>query len=199
MRPRAPVLSRVLRSFSGGPLRVLARGKNAETGMVVAGDWALVTSEYGEPGPVKIVRLSTGKTVLRLPRRCWLRFIDGSALDSSGEFALMNNSDGPGQSSCQRQRGNIVRVGQIGNSRMQIMASQVGEATSTTSIAIALGYVAYGRKTGTAPSDAEIMIAGPGGAPTPVPGLTSGPLAFDGRIVATARDDIVQLAAIHRR
>lgn len=197
--PRPPVLSRVLRSFSGAPVRVLARGNSAERRMVVAGDWALITSEYGEPGPVKIVRLSTGKTMLWLRRQCWLRFTDGRALNSSGEFALMNDSEGPGQGSCQRQRGNIVRVGRIGNSRMRVLATQVGEVTSSTSIAIAGGYVAYGRKTGPAPSDAEVMIAGPDAAPAPIPGLTFGPLAFDGRVVATAHDDIVQLAAIHRR
>jgi hypothetical protein len=195
---RPPALRRVLRSFSGGLVRVLARGSNVEMPLVVAGDWALIPSEYGKPGPVQIVRLSTGKVVLRLRRQCWLRFTDGIALDPAGEFALMNDSDGPRQGSCQRQRGNIVRAGQIGHSSMRILATHVAEATSTTSIAIADGYVAYGRQTGRSRTDTQVMIAAPGSTPTPIPAMKFGTLAFDGRVVTSGHDNTVQLAALRK-
>lgn len=194
----APGVSRLaLRSFSGRLVRVLAQGRNLEMPLV-AGDWALSPSEYGRPGPIKITRLSTGKTALRLQQRCWLRFTDGIALDRSGQFALMNNSRGPRQSSCQQQRGNVVRVGQIGDSQMRLLATHAGEATSTTSIAIADGYVAYGRQTGRSRADTEVMVAAPASTPTPIPGMKFGPLAFDGQVVASAHENVVQLAALRK-
>lgn len=91
-----------------------------------------------------------------------------------------------------------MRVGQIGNSRVRILATHVGEASSTTSIAIAGGLVTYGRQTGRSHTDTQVMVAAPGTTPTPIPGMKFGPMAFDGRVVATAHDDTVQLAALRR-
>lgn len=103
----------VLRSFSGRLVRALARGLRVETKFVAAGDWAafIRSSESTEPDQLQIVRVSTGKTVLRLRDRC-LRTIDAVALERSGRFALMSNP--PPSGACQQQDGSTVRVGQIG-------------------------------------------------------------------------------------
>lgn len=189
-----PTLRLVLRSFSGSLLRALARGQSVEMPTVVAGRWAAFLERPAVglwPDRLRIVGLSTGKTVLQLWRRCWLGSTEGIALDSSGEFALMNDSDGSWQSSCQRPQGNIVRVGQIGSSRMRILATHVAEASSL--IAISDGLVTY------ASQNTQVMIAAPGAAPATIPGMKFGPLAFDGAVVATAHEDTVQLAALRRR
>lgn len=195
---QGPVSRLSLRSFSGSLTRVLARGDKAKMPLV-AGGLALILSKYGQPGPVKIIRLRTGKTLVRLPRRCWLRFTDGAALDSSGEFALMNDSYGPRQRSCQPPRGNVLRVGHAGDSHMRLLATHVDEATQTTSMAIAGGYVAYARQAGRSPSHTQVVVAAPGSTPTPIGGMKPGPLAFDGHVVATAHHNTVQLAAIRER
>lgn len=63
------------------------------------------------------------------------------------------------------------------------------------------GYVAYGRQTDLARTDTQVMIAAPGIAPTPIPGMKpdpAAPLAFDGHVVATAHEDTVQMVALRR-
>jgi hypothetical protein len=183
----------VLRSFSGRLVRVLAGELPVETEFATAGDWAAFVrrSETTGPDQLRIVDLGTGETVLRLRQRC-LRGIDGVALERSGRFALMN--DAPPTSGCPRLPGNIVRIGQLGNSGMRIVTT--GAIEGTASIAMARGYVAYDRQTGRSLSDTTVMVAAPGSAPTPIPGMKLGPLAFDGRVVTTAYDDVVQLAVV---
>jgi hypothetical protein len=189
----------VLRSYSGRLVRVLARGLPVTTPFVTAGDWAALirSSALGsKPDQLQIVRISTGQTVLRLRRRCLLR-IDAVALDGSGRFAVITYT--PRSSSCQQQNG-FLRVGQIGHSRLRILAKKGPEALPTTSIAIASGIVAYGRPTGRSLTGTQVVITAPGAAPTPIPGMKFGsPLAFDGRMVATAHNHTVQVAAIPRR
>lgn len=198
--PCADAVSRlVLRSFSGQLVRVLARGLPVTAPFVAAGDWTALIRESdlgSKPDQLQIVRVSTGQTVLRLRPPCLAR-IGAVALDSSGRFALITDNHRSG--SCHRADG-FLRVGQIGNSRVRTLVTDVNEALPTTSIAIAGGRVAYGqRATGRSPTGTQVVIAAPGAAPTPIPDMTFGPLAFDGRTVATAHDDTVQLAAVSDR
>lgn len=55
-----------------------------------------------------------------------------------------------------------------------------------------------GRQTGRSLTDTQVVVAAPGTTPTPIPGMKFGALAFDGRMVATANDNTVQLAVIRR-
>jgi hypothetical protein len=189
----------VLRSYSGRLVRVLARGLPITTPFVAAGDWAALiksSSVGSKPDQLQIVRISTGQTALRLRRRCLLR-IDAVALDRSGRFAVITY--GRRSSFCQREQG-FLRVGQIGHGPLRILARGTPEALPTTSIAIAGGIVAYARPTGRSLTGTQVVIAAPGAAPTLIPGIKFGsPLAFDGRMVATAHNHMVQLAAIPRR
>jgi hypothetical protein len=189
----------VLRSFSGQLVRVLARDLPVTTPFVAAGDWTALIRESdlgSKPDQLQIVRVSTGQTVLRLRPRCLAR-IGAVALDRSGRFALI--TDNHRSSTCQRQQG-FLRVGQIGHGPLRILARATPEALPTTSIAIAGGIAAYARPTGRSLTGTQVVIAAPGAPPTLIPGIKFGsPLAFDGRMVATAHNHMVQLAAIPRR
>jgi len=189
----------VLRSFSGRLLRVLASKLPVETkDFAAAGDWAAYvrSSETSEPSQLNIVRLRTGQNMLRLRRRC-LRSIEAMSLDRSGRFALAT-SGGRNSSACPQQRGSTVMVGQVGHNHLRTLATHVLVGLPTTSIAMSDGDVAYGRSAGHSHAGKQVVIATPGAAPATIPGMKYGPLAFDGHVVATARDDTVQLAALHR-
>jgi hypothetical protein len=187
----------VLRSFSGRLVRVVARGLRVETKFVAAGDLAafIRSSESTEPDQLQIVRISTGKTVLRLRERC-LRTINAVALERSGRFALMSNP--PPSGACQQQDGSTVRVGQIDQSGVQILATNsLFEELPIGSMAIAGGVVAYARPIGA--TDKQVVIASTEAAPLPVAGMKlDGALAFDGRMLATAYRDTLELAALPR-
>lgn len=193
----------VLRSFSGRLVRVLARGLPETKQFVAAGDWmALVRpSETGAPDELRIVRLSTGRTGLRLRERC-LQTIHDLALDRLGRFALL--SAGPHTGSCQQQGGNTLRIGQIGQSRLRILARAVEPNQGYAPLAIAGEHVAYGRLTGRSPTDMQVLVAAPGTAPTPIPGMKfdgflalSADVAFNGRLLTSVHNDTVQLARLH--
>lgn len=193
----------VLRSFSGRLVRVLAGELPVETKdfAVAGGRVAFVRSYEATKGTdeLKIVRLGSGRTVLRLRRRC-MRGIGAVALERSGRFALVSAA-GHGSSSCRQPRVNTLRVGQIGHPGLRTIARDVQVRIPATSIAMAGGYVAYARQTGSSRSDTQVMVAAPGATPNPIPGMKPGaaaPLAFDGHVVATAHDNTVQLVALRR-
>lgn len=197
--PCRPGASRlVLRSFSGRLERVLARNLPFDSGLVTAGGLAaLVRSfESGAPDQMKIVRLDTGRTLLRLSRRCQ-RWIAAMAIDGSGSFAV-TMALGPHSSFCRQWRGNAVKIGQIGHARLRTVATDVLTGDQTASIAIADGYVAYGRQIGHARTATQVMVGPPGRTPTPIPGMRFGNLAFDGQVVASAHEDSVQLAVLRK-
>ncbi len=193
----------MLRGFSGRLVRVLARDLPVETNDFVAAGGLLVFARPYEQTKIadelKIVRLSTGETVLRLRGRC-MREIGAVALERSGRFALVSAA-GPDSSSCAQPRVNALRVGQIGHPGLRTIARDVQVRIPATSIAMAGGYVAYGRQTGPARADTQVMIAAPGIAPTPIPGMKPGPVApvaFDGHVVATSHENTVQMVALRR-
>lgn len=107
-------------------------------------------------------------------------------------------SNAPPSSACRQERGSTVWAGQIGQSRVRILArNSLFEESPIGSMALAGGLVAYARPIGHSHTDKQVVIAAPGVQPTRVPGMTlDGALAFDGRVLATAHDDTVQLAAI---
>lgn len=186
-----------LRSFSGRLVRVLAPELPVETNFVVAGDRAgLIRSFHNkEPEELKIVRLSTGQTELRLRRRC-LESMAALSLEPSGRFALAAGGR------CPKQHGNTLMVGQTGHAHLQTIARDVLVSDPSASIVMARGYVAYERSTGHSRTDAQVMVAAPGTAPRPVPGIKPAgpmaPLAFDGRVIATAHKNSVQLVALRK-
>jgi hypothetical protein len=196
----------VLRSFSGRLVRVLARGLPETKQFAAAGDRvALIRhSESGAPDELRIVRLSTGRTVLRLHERC-LQTIHDLALDRLGRFALLSAEPHPG--SCQQQRGITLRIGQIGHGRLRILASAaIGSTQGYAPLAIAGEHVAYGRLTGRSRTEMQVLVAAPGAAPTPIPGMKyngflalGAQVAFNGRLLASAHNDTVQLALLRRR
>lgn len=187
----------VLRSFSGRLVRVLARALRIETKFVAAGDWAAFvrSSESTQPDLLRIVRISNGQTVLRLRQRC-LRIINVVAISRSGRFALMSNA--PSSSACQQHDVSTVRVGQVGQSGLQTWATDaLFEELPTGSIVLVGRLVAYARPTG--PTEKQVVIAAPGAPVIPVAGMKlDGALAFDGRMLASAYHDTVQLAALPR-
>lgn len=196
----------VLRSFSGQLVRVLARGLPETKQFVAAGDWvALIRhSESRAPDELRIVRLSTGLTVLRLHERC-LQTIHDLALDRLGRFALL--SAGPHPGSCQQQHGITLRIGQIGHGRLRVIASAaIGPNQGYAPLTIAGEHVAYGRLTDRSHTDMQVLVAAPGAAPTPIPGMKydgflalGAQVAFNGRLLASAHNDTVQLALLRRR
>lgn len=194
-----PGFSRLaLRSFSGRLKRVLARKLPVVTDFAAAGNAAALIRKphVKAPDELKIVRLDTGQTLLHLRRRC-VPGIDAVALDSSGRFAL-TTSTGNNTSSCPHRAGNTVKIGRVGDAHLQAVAKDAFVGIPTTSIAAADGYVAYWHQTGASRTDAQLMLTAPGSTPTPLRRMKFGPLAFDGRVVATAHEDTVQLAALQK-
>jgi hypothetical protein len=185
----------VLRTFSGGLVRVLAQGLPVVTPFVAAGSWAaFIThpSVLGEPDQLQIIRVTTGQVVLKLSQQG----LDEVAVDSSGRFALMTYPGVPAQ--CEPRGGfDELSAGEIGHPGMQVVASRVLglEEGMSIDVAIAGDRVAYGQPTGPCLTSKQVVIGTPGAVPTPIPGLKLNvPLAFDGRMVATAQGHALQLA-----
>lgn len=196
----------VLRSFSGQLVRVLGRGLRETKRFVAAGDWvALIrSSDTHAPDELRILRLSAGLTALRLREGC-LQTIRELALNRSGRFALL--SAGPHARSCQQQHGNTLSIGQIEHNRLRILArATLGPNQEYAPLAIAGQRVAYGRLTGRSHTEMGVMVAAPGAAPIPIPGMKfdgflalGAQVAFSGRMLASAHNDTVQLALLGRR
>ncbi len=194
----------VLRSFSGRFVRVLARGlvQNEEMHprFLAAGGWAafIQTTAVYVPEHLEIFNVKTGRVAFRLTSSPlgW----DGMALGRSGRFALM--SYGPTPQPCQsRNDFEQIGEGEIGSSELQVLSTQVAGTVGALGGPVVGDRVAYVQATGSCANGIQVAIGEPGAAPVPVPGPTvdaslSDSLAFDGRMVATANKDTVQLARV---
>lgn len=192
----------VLRTFSGRLVRVLAGGLQVVTAFAAAGPWVAFIQHalvVGQQDRLQVVRVTTGRTVLRLSRGpSPPQGIDAVAPDRSGRVALMT---APGNPQPCQQRGEFeqLSVGQIGHPGLQVLTrSAEGQGTATSpGMVIAGDRVAYGHPAGRCLTGTPVAIAAPGAARTPVPDLKFGiPLAFDGRTVATAHGNTVQLTTV---
>lgn len=200
----------VLRSFTGRLLRVLAQGANIGPPLAAAGNWAAFMRGLNR---LQIVRVATGRTVLRLRQS----FISDIALDHSGAFALLTNGPAEPCQSSHRRVLSFARlsVGRVGRPGLRVAAERAdwGLSATSTAIAIAGGHVAFVRPTGHCLAVAQPAIGERGRIPRPLRGLQfrstvrlngrliadgvdNHPLAFDGRFVATAHSNVVQLARI---
>jgi hypothetical protein len=198
----------VLRSFSGGLIRVLTPRSTHCVDCIAtlraAGPWVAFVREatnYGHPDRLTVVRARTGATAAKVSRTT----IGDVEVDPSGDFALLTT--GP-QQRCQVHRGpdlGRLMVGAVGHDGLRTLSGPVdwNLSASTPGSAIANGQVAFFRPEGSCQRATEVMIAS-GGVATPVPGVgparavngvAPAPLAFDGHLLATRHGDTIQLTA----
>jgi hypothetical protein len=192
----------VLRSFSGRLLRVLANRLGNVPQFVVAGNWLAFINRaqvFNQPDELQIIRISTGQTALT---RMYPsdpssgHAIDAVTVDRSGRYAVLTCCGRPPP--CKNEGGfEVLSEGQIGHPGTQILAKRAhGEAIQNQQdLAISGDRVAYGQPTVHCPSRTRVATAAPGFAATTLTGLKIGhpEVAYDGRMVATAHDNTVQL------
>jgi hypothetical protein len=194
----------VLRTFSGQLVRVLAPAPLSSTpanAFVAAGEWMAFIQFAVAPGQqqqLRIVDVRTGQTVLHLSRGGppATQGLDAVALDRSGRFVV---TTGVSQfRRCGRKEFfSGLSVGRVGHRGLRAL-TRSAEGLASGGMAIAANRVAYGQPTGSCLTGSRVVTKAPGSAPTPLPGLTfAAPVAFDGRVVATAHGNTVQLAAMH--
>jgi hypothetical protein len=196
--PHCDAVSRLaLRTYSGRLVRVLAEGLPIITRFIAAGEWVAVfksAQEAGKQDELEILRVKTGQVVRRLRAR-----ILAFTLDRSGTFAVMSE---PRRGPCEHGPPlATLSVGEIGRPGLHVITKEaLGDEPTSSVLAAAGGRVAYAQPPGSCKPGVQLVISTAGALPSRILELEPGTrLAFDGSVVATARDDTVQLAVLRRR
>jgi hypothetical protein len=189
----------VLRGFDGRLVRVLAAAPADCSGCITeldaAGGWAgFVTGHHG--GQLRIVRVSTGRTVFRRQRG---NIMGGVALDPSGAFAaLVPGPRVPCRKPGPAPRFDNVVEGWAGSSHLRRLASPA-DWYPDVPIAFAGPRAAFLEPTGHCRDNQRVALVAAGSHPKPVPGLAPGLLssiAFNGRLLAISQGNLIQLTAV---
>jgi hypothetical protein len=183
-------------------VRVLANRLDNLPQFVVAGDWLALIKRaqvFNQPDELQVIRISTGHTALTRmypsdPRSG--EAIDAVAVDRSGRYAVLTCCGN--RPPCRNEGGfDVVSEGHIGHPGMEVLGERAaGEGIhDQQDLAIAGDSVAYGQWTVRCPGVTRVAIAAPGSAPTTLEALKVGVpvVVYDGRLVATAHSNTVQL------
>lgn len=190
----------VVRTFGDRLVRVLARGNQIGAPEVAAGDFAAFTrpaTVVSGSDTLEVVRVSTGQTVLRVRRPFRQEMIGAFALDPSGAFALVTAKPRPNR--CKGPGRWELNVGRIGHRDMRLVTARAVMRMPNTSVALAGGRVAYAQQATPCSAGKQVVVSRSGAHPASVPGVPAGgPLAFDGRMLATSHGNTVELSIAGR-